>query len=442
MECNDCSELKELKKRFENLENKYHEQTAHIKRLMEVNEDLNRRLAIYENAHTPPSKQITKRPPSGGEKGTPGQKEGHAGTTRPTPEPTEHKEATMENCPHCSASLGESKGVIHKIITDIPDPQPVKVTDYVLHVYDCPKCHEEIVAGHPDLPAEGDFGKNILAQTTLMKYEDRLPHRKIQEALNRQFGLMISPGAIFDFTRRTSDSLIGVYNMILDRIRDADVVHIDETSLKVDGKNYWIWVFTTDNETFYAVRKSRGTKVLEEILTRRFRGIVVCDGWKAYPSFIKELQRCWAHLLRESSYLADRVKEAVPLNESLLALFHRLKTFMEEDHTFTERKRAWYQARYALRMILGRRYWYNTTKKFVAKIRNGLDYWFTFLLHPGVEPTNNRAERAIREPVVQRKIFGTLRNEKGTRIFEVLSSVLATWKQEGKPLHQTLVSSI
>jgi transposase len=442
MECNDCSELKELKKRFENLENKYHEQTAHIKRLMEVNEDLNRRLAIYENAHTPPSKQITKRPPSGGEKGTPGQKEGHAGTTRPTPEPTEHKEATMENCPHCSASLGESKGVIHKIITDIPDPQPVKVTDYVLHVYDCPKCHEEIVAGHPDLPAEGDFGKNILAQTTLMKYEDRLPHRKIQEALNRQFGLMISPGAIFDFTRRTSDSLIGVYNMILDRIRDADVVHIDETSLKVDGKNYWIWVFTTDNETFYAVRKSRGTKVLEEILTRRFRGIVVCDGWKAYPSFIKELQRCWAHLLRESSYLSDRVKEAVPLNESLLALFHRLKTFMEEDHTFTERKRAWYQARYALRMILGRRYWYNTTKKFVAKIRNGLDYWFTFLLHPGVEPTNNRAERAIREPVVQRKIFGTLRNEKGTRIFEVLSSVLATWKQEGKPLHQTLVSSI
>jgi hypothetical protein len=93
-------------------------------------------------------------------------------------------------------------------------------------------------------------------------------------------------------------------------------------------------------------------------------------------------------------------------------------------------------------LILRRRYWYKSTKKFVEKIRNGLDYWFTFLLHPGVEPTNNRAERAIREPVVQRKIFGTLRNEKGTRIFEVLSTVLATWKQEGKPLHQTLVSSI
>jgi transposase len=442
MECNDCSELKELKKRLENLENKYHEQTDDVKRLMEINEGLNRRLAAYENAHTPPSKQLFKRPPSGGEKGTPGQKVGHPGTTRPTPEPTERKEATMKNCPHCSSSLGESKGVIHKIITDIPKPQPAIVTDYILHVYDCPECHMEIIANHPDLPKEGDFGKNLLAQTTLMKYEDRLPHRKIQEALNRQFNLEISPGAIFDFTRRTSDSLIGVYNMILECIRGSDIVHVDETGLKVDGKNYWIWVFTTEKQTFYVVRKSRATKVLEEVLTRRFRGIVVCDGWKAYPSFIKRLQRCWAHLLRESRALAEKVKEAIPLNESLLALFHRLKTFMEGNHTPTERKSAWYQARYALRLILRKHYWYKSTKKFVAKIRNGLDYWFTFLLHPGVEPTNNRAERAIREPVVQRKIFGTLRNEKGTRIFEVLSTVLATWKQEGRQLHQTLVQAL
>jgi IS1 family transposase len=230
--------------------------------------------------------------------------------------------------------------------------------------------------------------------------------------------------------------------MILNLIRGADVVHIDETSVKVDGKNYWIWVFTTKKVTFYVVRKSRATKVLEEILTRRFRGIVVCDGWKAYPSFIKRLQRCWAHLLRESKSLAEKVKEAKSLNESLLALFHKLKMFIKGDHSPAERKRAWYQARLALSTILSQQYWYKSTKKFITKIRNGFDFWFTFLLHPGVEPTNNRAERAIREPVVQRKIFGTLRNEKGTRIFEILSTVLATWKQQGKALHQTLVQAL
>ena len=435
MDCNECPKLKELEKRIEQ-----HDKV--IKSQQETIERLERHLAAYENPHTPPSRRLFKPPPSSGEKGTPGQKDGHTGTTRPTPVPTERKEATMKNCPHCLSALGKSKGVLHRIVTDIPKPEPQKVTDYALHVYNCPNCHKEVVANHPDLPREGDFGKNILAHTTLMKYEDRLPHRKIQAALNRQFGLEISPGTIFDFTRRTSESLAGVYDTILDRIRNADIVHIDETGLKVDGRNYWCWVFTTKNETFYVIRKSRATKVLVEVLTRRFRGIVVCDGWKAYPSFIKRLQRCWAHLLRESKALADDIKEAIPLNESLLALYHRLETFNEEDHTPTERKRAWYQARHALDTLLRERYWYKTTKRFIAKIRNGFDYWFTYILHPGVEPTNNRAERAIREIVVQRKIFGTLRNEKGTRIFEVLSSVIATWKQEGRTLHNALVQAL
>jgi transposase len=428
MDCDDCPKLKELEQRVEKLEG--------------IIDRLERRLAFYENPHTPPSRQLIKRPPSGGEKGTPGQKEGHAGTTRPTPEPTEHKEATMKNCPHCTSLLGKSKRVVKKIITDIPEPQPVKVTEYILHVYDCPKCHREVIADHPDMPNEGDFGKNTLAHVTLMKYEDRLPLRKIETALKRQFGLDVSPGAILDFTRRTSDSITGVYDAILQIIRGSRIVYVDETSVRVDGKNYWGWVFTTEKETFFVIRKSRGTKVLEEILTRRFRGIVVCDGWKAYPSFIKRLQRCWAHLLRESSDLADKVKEAIPLNESLLALFHRLETFIEGVHTSEERKKAWYQARHALRTLLRKRYWYKATKRFIGKIHNGFDYWFTFLIHPGVEMTNNRAERALRELVVQRKIFGTLRNEKGTRIFEVLLSVIATWKQEGRPLHKTLVQSL
>ncbi len=83
-----------------------------------------------------------------------------------------------------------------------------------------------------------------------------------------------------------------------------------------------------------------------------------------------------------------------------------------------------------------------TLKKLVQKIRNGFDHWFTFIINHGVEPTNNRAERALRESVVQRKIIGTLRNEKGTHIYEVIMSVLATWKKQGKNLQNALRASI
>jgi hypothetical protein len=81
-------------------------------------------------------------------------------------------------------------------------------------------------------------------------------------------------------------------------------------------------------------------------------------------------------------------------------------------------------------------------RKLIGKISNGFDYWFTFIIHPGVEPTNNRAERALREHVILRKIMGTLRNSKGTSIHERIMTVLATWEQQGLNSLQMLRSSL
>ena len=103
----------------------------------------------------------------------------------------------------------------------------------------------------------------------MLKYEERLPHRKIQNVLKRQYGLDISPATILDLTRRASDAVRSEYEEILDRIHGAEVLYEDETSIRVQGEKYWIWAFTTPTETFVAIRKSRGMKVLMEILTSR-----------------------------------------------------------------------------------------------------------------------------------------------------------------------------
>jgi len=77
-------------------------------------------------------------------------------------------------------------------------------------------------------------------------------------------------------------------------------------------------------------------------------------------------------------------------------------------------------------------------RRFAAKVLNGIDHWFTFLVVPGVEAANNRVERALREHVVQRKIMGTFRNGKGTGIYETMRTMLASWKSQGRDLSQTL----
>jgi hypothetical protein len=218
------------------------------------------------------------------------------------------------------------------------------------------------------------------------------------------------------------------YDTILERVRNVPILHVDETPIGVQGKKHWIWAFTTPAETFVVIRKSRGTKVLIEVLTRRFKEMIVCDGWKPYAKFTNRIQRCWAHLLRESKDLAEKIVEAVPLHRALKRLHEKLIDALESDPPPETREKLLHNAEATLKR------WLKSEKveKLIGKIENGFDYWFTFVTHSGVESTNNRAERTqIAGHVVQRKIVGTLRNKKGTSIHERILTVLATWAQRG-----------
>lgn len=413
-----------------------------IKHLREQNEQLKRenemlkakireleaRLAQYENAHTPPSlKRGRNRKRDDGLKGKPGQKEGHKGTTRSYCTPDSQVEVTMDRCPDCKAKLGNPIRIESKIIEEIPEPQPAMVIEYQIAHYRCPRCKKEAEAKNPAYPHKGRFGNNVIAQTTLLKYEDRLPHRKIQDAMKRLHGLNISPATIFELTNRAADALQSDYNEILNRIRNAPILYVDETGIRVQGEQHWIWTFTTPTEIFYAIRKSRGISVLEEVLTNDFKGLIVCDGWKPYAKFTNRLQRCWAHLLRESKHLAEKFEEAVPLHNGLKEIYELVIKSLEADPPPEIRTELCQLARESLRHWLIEKYSSEQVKKFIGKIENGFDYWFNFIINPGVEPTNNRAERALRTHVVMRKIMGTLRNYKGTSIHERVMTALETW---------------
>lgn len=408
-------------------------------------DELERRLQAYENAHTPPSKDqrhYPKREPTGNPVGAP---KGHQGTTRKQPEPTETKELRLEYCPDCNTTLGDPKKVVRRIIEEIPEPQSLRIIEFLIPKYHCTSCDKEVAPTDPELPTVGNLGYTLQSEIVHLKFEDRLPLRKISTTLNRRFpGLGLVAATILAVLGRVTTALELDYKQIKEQVRASKVVNADETGAKVQGKKAWFWTFISSVSVLFTLSKRREQKVIERILGKRFAGLLGCDGWKSYRNYATLIQRCWAHLLREAKCLAQKYNgQAKSVYEGLCKIFKRIKTItLDTIHEVRIRTYNWCMKE--IKIWIGICKHHTELKKFAITLENGLDHWFTCVLHPEIEPTNNKAERALREFVVQRKITGTLRNEKGMHITEVLMSVLATWNLQKKNsfsmLRQTLSS--
>jgi len=277
-----------------------------------------------------------------------------------------------------------------------------------------------------------------MTQITMAKFHQRGVLRRIQDGLQDQNGFQISPKGIHDVLLRAGDACIPEYEQLLKRIRTARWRHADETGMPVMGKNRWLWIFRTEHgDVLVVIRPSRGKKVLEEILGTGFQGAMVNDGYHSYRS-LPVVQRCWAHLLREVDDFKDPLEHELLLSEEIHRRFTALKMFIGKDPPMQERmrqKEAWDQE---LQMVVDEYCAYDDTRVKARYIQHGLGSWHTCLLYPGMQPTNNLAEQAIREHVIMRKIIGTFRSEKGSENYQCIASLLATWRLQGKNMSEEL----
>jgi transposase len=402
-----------------------------IASLMDENDSLKKRLLPYENPHTPPSRQMfppkIMNPP--GKRGAP---IGHKGATKVLGEPDEIIHVLEEKCPKCSHILGSPIRTEKKTIFDIPPPQKIKVTEYDLDVYRCSNCGIEVKAKHMDCPQTGDMGIYLLNYITMLKYNLRGVIRRVQEFLVTNNSLNLSVKGINDALLRVGDACRSEYAAIQDRIRKSKWVHIDETGFHVEGNKYWLWSFrSAENDILVVIVDSRGRDIVKEIMGDDFHGPVIVDGWKAY-SYLTIIQRCWAHLIREVDAFKD-IEHGKELSQEIHAMFKELKESLKsEDMEERETMKAMFDRN--MEELVKRYDPYEELHKPVGYIRNGLGSWFTCLLYPGMEPTNNLAEQAIREHVVIRKIIGTFRSEEGSENYQYISSLLSTWRLQGKSM--------
>ena len=127
-----------------------------------------------------------------------------------------------------------------------------------------------------------------------MREEARLPLRTIQWYLDTVHGLRLSLGAIVDATRRVAQKARAELTDLLERVRGSPVVHADETGWREDGRNGYVWTFSTPGLRHF-LRRGRGKAVVDEVLGEEFAGVLVSDFYAAYHHYDGPKQRCWAH---------------------------------------------------------------------------------------------------------------------------------------------------
>ena len=431
--------IRKLEGKIKNLEKENKEFRKENQELKEKINKLEKRLRIYENPHTPSSQQRFKGGSRGnnpcGKRGAP---EGHKGATRKVPEPDEVISVTADECPFCGCNPGESKKVETAIIEELPPPRKIKITQYEFHMYECQNCGLWFTTEHEDYPKEGVFGVNLITYITMLKFHLRGVIRRIQDFLRHLCGFDISVKGIHDVLLRVGNACRGEYHRLLQRVRAARWRYTDETGMRVNGNNWWLWNFRTDtDESFAVIRESRGRDVLEEILGEDYNGADITDGWKVYKN-LKVVQRCWAHLLREVDSNKNISKEGESLSKEIHKRFLLLKEFLGKDPPMRERKRQKRIWEKELAEIVEKYDSALHTRPLVTYLKNGLGCWYTCLLYPGMQPTNNLGEQAIREHVIMRKIIGAFRSIKGSENYQYIASMFATWRLQGKNIFEEL----
>ena len=429
-------ELKQQQKRLE-------EQDERI-------EELAKELRKYKNSSTPSSANKHLKPDTSGKKAKEGGKrgapKGHKGTTR-TQTPDRHKKHDAEECPNCHGHDLKDKKVHRRIIEETPEPVKPETVAHEVHEKECLDCGLVFVpATAAEVPRKGKFGINVMVLVIFLKFILRGVLRKSALFLDTHFALKMAPASVNAIIRRVAEAAEVEFEDLKKRIRNSPIAYVDETSFSVLGKKFWVWVFRTSSDILLVIRPSRGSAILHEILGKDYAGTVICDCWSAYSMLKKAtIQRCWAHLLRKSKEMCDTVTGR-HFHEKLQALFKEIKTFNAGNPTQEERDSQYEVMTRKLQKLLKYYSRYPDLGKVIAYVDKRVDQWFTCVKIPGIEPTNNFAENAIRETVIVRKIIGAFRSLKGKECYETLASLLATWQLQEldiqKQLKQMLVKNL
>ena len=445
-------------------EHAYDPNCQHCRELLQKVQSLETEIAALKknsaNSSKPPSSDITKPTPLKDRrqklKRKIGAQPGHKKQERP-PLPPEQldkiEEYQHEVCPECGGEITQLEQPAATLQQAELVAKPIIVTEHRSRTCHCAKCNKDFTAPIPaPVQQAGLIGSRMTAFVGYLKGACHTSFSTIQNLLQDVCGFSVSRGQLCKTIGKVSQSIHPAYDKLLADIRNARLLNIDETGHKENGQRFWTWCFRTPLFTLFKIDPSRGCEVLIDTLGLEFNGLIGCDYFSAYRKFMRLndnvlLQFCLAHLIRDVKFL---VEHPTPSNREygqrvlvelrkLFEKLHRSERYRDEEsfrrHLEAQGFEVWTVATENVPDT-------NVARNLARRFERHGESYLRFITTPGVEPTNNLAEQAIRFVVIDRRITQGTRSEVGRQWCERIWTILATCVQQKRSAFDFLHDSV
>lgn len=462
LNCPNCARLlrrlAEMEKRIARLEERLADTQA---QLAKAQTDLAKARKNSANSSKPPSSDIVKSKSSRsaskskGKKRKRGAQPGHPKHERPAFDESEIDhfwDYTFPACPDCGGPVepgDEPPRVIQQVELVAA---PIEISEHRGQACWCEKCRKTHYAPiDENVRRAGLAGPRLTALVGYLKGACHCSFSTIRKFLRDVVGVSISRGQLRKLCGKVSDSLEDAYTQLLELLPQQDLLNVDETGHKNNGEAMWTWCFRAATFTLFKIDPSRSSEVLMDVLGEEFDGVLGCDYFSAYRKYMRLnenvlVQFCLAHLIRDIQFLVthpDRRNQAygrrvLEAARALFALFGRRDDMDAEEFALHCEDAAGELCGAAKFRVPQTKEAWNLADRFW---KHGESY-VRFLTTPGVEPTNNLAEQAIRFVVIDRHVTQGSRSEAGQRWLERIWTAIASCGQQGRSVFGFLHESI
>jgi transposase len=441
------------------------EQGACIAKLEKRIEELANKLAKNSrNSSKPPSSDGYDKPNPKSQRQKSGRSSGgqpgHKGSTlKQVSHPNKIEEHKVMICTYCGVDLSTQISNDEEVrqVFDLPAVEIV-VTEHRAQIKHCPCCEKRTRASFPaGVTQSVQYGARLQATTTYLNQYQLLPYKRLQELLSDLFDVNLSQGTLYNILKRGHQHLTTFENEARTILQQSNVVHFDESGVRVKKDRYWLHVASTNDLTYYHINPRRGQTAMDEMdVLPDYQGVAVHDHWASYYRYDCQHVLCNAHHLRELTFAEEEHQQqwAAKLKACLLGAKKEVDEAIKAGCSSLDSARvSYHKQRYnrVLRAGLAEipvlpkdenkkrgKVKQHKVKNLHDRLTNHKKEVLAFIGDFSLPFDNNLAERDVRMVKVKQKISGCFRSEKGAHVFSRIRGYISSVRKQKHNAFQAL----